>query len=132
MIDTAKAALLYATWPAAFLTWVNAPVGEGRAVPGPLPWHIACPTTSGTGSELTGIAICDVLGLKVKTGIASRRLRPTLAVIDPDVTASLPGNVVAASGFDVLCHALESFTAVIFASRATRTRNRWCRTGSPW
>lgn len=123
VIDTTKAALLYATFPADFLTFVNAPVGEGKPVPGALPWHVACPTTSGTGSELTGIAICDVVALEAKTGIASRRLRPTLAVIDPDVTATLPGNVVAASGFDVLCHALESYTARPFTRRA--------RPGSP-
>lgn len=123
VIDTTKAALLYATYPAEFLTYVNAPVGEAKPVPGPLPWHIACPSTSGTGSELTGIAICDVVALEAKTGIASRRLRPTLAVIDPDVTATLPGNVVAASGFDVLCHALESYTARPFTRRT--------RPGSP-
>jgi alcohol dehydrogenase class IV len=117
VMDTAKAALLYSTWPADFLTYVNAPVGRAQAVPGPLPWHIACPTTSGTGAELTGIAVCDLLALKAKTGIASRRLRPTLAVVDPDVTATLPNTVVAASGFDVLCHALESYTARPYSRR---------------
>src|SRR5204863_8240267 len=114
-IDTCKAALLYATYPADFLAYVNKPVGEGRPVPGVLPPHVACPTTAGTGSELTGIAVCDVLALHAKTGIASRRLRPTHAVVDPDATDTLPGSVVAASGFDVLCHALESFTARAFA-----------------
>ena len=118
VIDTAKAALLYATYPADFFEYVNAPVGRAKPVPGKLPWHVACPTTSGTGSELTGIAICDVLSLRAKTGIASRQLRPTLAVVDPDVTASLPANVVAASGFDMLCHALESYTARPYVRRA--------------
>jgi hydroxyacid-oxoacid transhydrogenase len=116
-IDTCKAALLSATYPRDLMAWFNRPVGAGTPIPGPLPPHIACPTTSGTGSELTGIAVCDVLSLHAKTGIASRRLRPTLAVIDPDATATLPSNVVAASGFDVLCHALESFTARPFSSR---------------
>jgi alcohol dehydrogenase class IV len=110
-IDTAKAANLYATHPADLLAYVNAPVGEGRAVPGPLRPHLACPTTSGTGSEVTGIAIFDLLSLGAKTGIASPALRPSEALVDPDVTASLPSGVVAASGMDVLCHALESFTA---------------------
>lgn len=123
VIDTCKAASLYAAYPADFLTYVNAPVGAGHAVPGLLPPHIACPTTSGTGSELTGIAVCDVRALCAKTGIASRRLRPTLAIIDPDATATLPASVVAASGFDVLCHALESFTA--------RPYTRRLRPGSP-
>lgn len=140
VIDTCKAASLYATYPADFLTYVNAPVGGGAPVPGPLPPHVACPTTSGTGSELTGIAVCDVLALKAKTGIASRRLRPARAVIDPDATRTLPAPVVAASGFDVLCHAIESYTARPFTSRArpaspelrpmSQGRNPWSDLGS--
>ncbi len=111
VIDTTKAANLYATHPADFLAYVNAPIGEGTAVPGPLKPHIACPTTSGTGSECTGIAVFDLLEMKAKTGIASKMIRPTRALIDPSVTATLPANVVAASAFDVLSHALESYTA---------------------
>ncbi len=117
VIDTCKAANLYATYPADFLAYVNAPIGEGRPVPGPLRPHIACPTTSGTGSECTGIAVFDLLDKHVKTGIASRRLRPALALIDPTVTRTLPAMVVAASGFDVLSHALESYTAAPFTQR---------------
>ncbi len=117
VMDTCKAAALYATYPADFLDYVNRPVGAGKPVPGPLPPHVACPTTCGTGSETTGIAICDVLDLKAKTGIASARLRPSLALVDPDATGSLPSQVVAASGYDVLCHALESFTARPFTAR---------------
>jgi alcohol dehydrogenase class IV len=117
-IDTAKAANLYATYPAPFDRYVNAPLGDGAPVPGPLAPHIACPTTSGTGSECTGIAIFDFTAHAVKTGIASRRLRPTLGIVDPDATRTLPGAVVAASGFDVLTHALESLTARSFTQRA--------------
>ena len=120
VIDTAKAANLYATYPAEFLTYVNAPIGDGQPVPGPLKPHIACPTTSGTGSECTGMAIFDSLERQVKTGIASKALRPTLALVDPDVTHTLPANVVAASGFDVLSHALESYTAKPFTRRVAR------------
>jgi hydroxyacid-oxoacid transhydrogenase len=140
VMDTCKAAILYATYPADFLTYVNKPVGGGQPIPGALPPHIACPTTCGTGSELTGIAVCDVLSLSAKTGIASRRLRPAFAVIDPDATRTLPASVVAASGFDVLCHAIESFTARPFstkphaASPAVRPmsqgRNAWSDVGS--
>ncbi len=117
-IDTAKAANLYATYPAAFERYVNAPLGEAAPVPGPLAPHIACPTTSGTGSECTGIAIFDFEAHDVKTGIASRRLRPSLGVVDPDATRTLPATVVAASGFDVLAHALESYTARPYTARA--------------
>ena len=117
-IDTAKAANLYASHPAEFLAYVNAPVGEGRAVPGPLAPHIACPTTAGTGSECTGMTIFDHLPISAKTGIASRFIRPTLALIDPDWTSTLPANVVACAGFDVLAHALESYTALPYTQRA--------------
>lgn len=117
-IDTAKAANLYATHPAPLERYVNAPLGEGAPVPGPLAPHIACPTTSGTGAECTGVAVFDFVERRVKTGISSRRLRPTLGLVDPDATRTLPPTVVAASGFDVLAHALESFTAKPYLQRA--------------
>jgi len=111
VMDTCKAANLYATHPADFMTYVNAPIGGGQRVPGALKPHIACPTTSGTGSETTGIAIFNLTEINAKTGIISRRLIPTLALIDPEVTATLPRSVVATSGFDCMSHALESLTA---------------------
>src|SRR5215813_11964871 len=111
VIDTCKAANLYATYPADFMSYVNPPIGGGQKVPGPVKPHIACPTTSGTGSETTGIAIFNLTEINAKTGIISRRLIPSVALIDPDVAATLPRNVVAASGFDCMSHALESLTA---------------------
>ncbi len=122
VMDTCKAANLYATYPAGFMAYVNAPIGEARPVPGPLKPHIACPTTSGTGSECTGIAVFDLLSMKTKTGIAHRALRPTLSLIDPTTTYTLPANVVAATGFDVLSHALESYTAIPFSLRPAPER----------
>ncbi len=135
VIDTCKAANLYATWPAEFDAYVNAPVGDGQAIPGNLRPHIACPTTSGTGSECTGIAIFDYVELKAKTGIAGRELRPTRAIVDPDVTATLPGTVVAASAFDVLSHALESYTArpyTVRAAVATPSARPLSQGANPW
>ena len=122
VIDTCKAANLYASYPADFLTYVNKPIGEGAPVPGPLKPHIACPTTAGTGSEVTGITIFDLLSLKAKTGIASHALRPTEALVDPDCTASLPPEVVASAGLDVLSHALESYTARPYVLRSAPER----------
>ena len=122
VIDSCKAANLYSTYPADFMTYINAPIGGGQPVPGPLKPHIACPTTCGTGSEATGIAIFDLLEMKAKTGIQSRRLRPTTALIDPGVTATLPSTIVAASGFDALSHALESLTAISYRKRASALR----------
>jgi hydroxyacid-oxoacid transhydrogenase len=116
-IDTAKAANLYSTYPAEFLHYVNAPIGRGEPVPGPLKPLIAIPTTAGTGSETTGTAIFDDLSRKAKTGIAHRYLKPALGIVDPDNTRTLPPAVAAASGLDVLSHALESYTAIPFDQR---------------
>ena len=82
-MDTAKAANLYATYPAEFLAYVNPPIGEGRPVPGRLQPLIAVPTTAGTGSETTGVVIFDLLEMHAKTGIAHRALRPTMGIVDP-------------------------------------------------
>ena len=122
VIDTCKAANLYASHPADFMTYVNAPIGAGQKVPGPLKAHIACPTTSGTGSETTGIAIFNLRAINAKTGIISRRLIPTIALIDPDVTATLPPMAIAATGFDCMSHALESITARAYPRRVNPAR----------
>ena len=118
VIDTAKAVNLYVTYPPAdFLDYVNPPIGRGLPVPGPLKPLIAIPTTAGTGSETTGVSIFDLTKLHAKTGIASRRLKPTLGMLDPDNTRTMPAEVAASSGLDILSHAIESFTAMPFTGR---------------
>ena len=116
-IDTAKAANLYSTYPAEFLTYVNPPIGRGLPVPGALKPLVAVPTTAGTGSETTGVAIFDLLELGAKTGIAHRALRPSLGIVDPDNTRTLPPVAIASTGLDVLSHAIESFTALPYTAR---------------
>jgi hydroxyacid-oxoacid transhydrogenase len=116
-MDTAKAANLYATYPAELLAYVNAPIGRGEPVPGPLKPLIAVPTTAGTGSETTGVAIFDFVAMGAKTGIAHRALRPVVGIVDPENTRTLPPMVAASSGLDVLCHGLESYTALPFHQR---------------
>ena len=118
VIDTAKAVNLYTTYPPAdFLDYVNPPIGKGLPVPGPLKPLLAIPTTAGTGSETTGVTIFDYQKLHAKTGIANRRLKPTLGYLDPDNTRTLPPQVAASTGLDILSHAVESFTAMPYTER---------------
>jgi len=118
VLDTAKAVNLYSTYPPAdFLDYVNPPIGGGLPVPGPLKPLMAIPTTAGTGSETTGVAIFDLTRMHAKTGIANRRLKPTLGYLDPDNTRTLPPEVAASSGLDVLSHAIESYTAIAYTAR---------------
>jgi hydroxyacid-oxoacid transhydrogenase len=116
-IDTAKAANLYSCYPADFLDYVNPPMGKGKPVPGPLKTLIAIPTTAGTGSETTGVTIFDFVRMHAKTGIAHRRLKPTLGLLDPENTRTLPPAVAASTGLDVLSHAIESYTTLPFDQR---------------
>jgi hydroxyacid-oxoacid transhydrogenase len=116
-IDTAKAVNLLTTHPGELLDYVTPPIGGGRSPAGPLKPLIAVPTTAGTGSESTTICVVDFLGMHLKAGLSHARLRPSLAVVDPLTTVSLPPQVTAASGMDVLSHALESYTCVRFDAR---------------
>lgn len=117
-IDTAKVANLYATHPTAdFLDYVNAPLGNGKPIPGAVKPLIAVPTTAGTGSETTGVAVFDLVERQVKTGISHRVLRPLMGIIDPLNAMTMPPLVAASSGLDVLCHAIESLTAIPYDKR---------------
>ncbi len=120
-IDTAKAVNLLTTNPGELMDYLNAPVGRAREPERPLLPLVAVPTTTGTGSESTTICVLDVLSLRVKTGISHPRLRPTLAVVDPALTATQPPEVTAAAGLDIVCHALESYTARWYADQPAKT-----------
>ena len=116
-MDTAKAANLYATYPADLLDYVNPPIGKGIPVPGPLKPLIAIPTTAGTGSETTGVAIFDLLEMHAKTGIASRVLKPTLGIVDPLNMLTMPPMITTSTALDILTHAVESYTAIADTKR---------------
>ncbi len=130
-IDTAKAINLLLTNPGELMDYINAPVGQARAPVNPLKPLIAVPTTTGTGAESTTVCVLDVLSLRVKTGISHVRLRPTLAVVDPLLTLTQPAGVTASSGMDILCHALESYTARWYTSSSTSGPSSGCRTAAP-
>ena len=121
-IDTAKVADLIVTHPAPVMEYVNPPIGDGRAPAGPLKPHLAIPTTCGTGSEATTVAVLDIPDRKVKTGISHRYLRPAQAIVDPELARTLPAEVAAASGLDVICHAAESFTSKPYDARERHRR----------
>lgn len=116
-IDHAKVANLLATHGGEILDYVNPPIGGGRKPPGPLMPLVAVPTTAGSGSEATTVAVLDIPDLKVKTGISHRTMRPTQAVVDPELSTTAPAAVIASAGLDVVCHAVESFLSVPYTSR---------------
>ncbi len=111
-IDTAKVLNLLHSYPGIDLhRYLNKPIGEGLAVPGPLRPLVAVPTTAGSGSECTAMVALGLVEERVKTGISDGRLRPSVAIVDPLNTLTAPAAVTAASGYDVLTHACESYTA---------------------
>ncbi len=116
-LDTAKAAALVATHGGPLRDWINAPLGGARIPPGPLMPVVAVPTTSGTGSEVTAVAVLDLKTERVKTGIAHPFLRPRVALCDPTLTLGLPAGVTAASGIDALLHAAEAYTSISYLER---------------
>ena len=81
-------------------------------VPGPVLPVIAIPTTAGTGSEVTPVAVLGDSGRALKVGISSPYLIPHTAICDPELTLSCPPGLTAISGADALTHAIELFTAV--------------------
>ncbi len=118
VMDTCKAADLYSSYPPGdFLDYVNPPIGGGIKAPGPIKPHIACPTTYGTASECTGLAIFDLVEMNAKTGVSNAQIKPSIGVVDPNNLKSLPPTVKAANGLDVFSHAVESLTARPFTKR---------------
>ena len=116
-LDTAKLCALLATHDGELLDYVNVPIGRGQQVPGPLAPLVAMPTTSGTGAEVTTVAVVDFPRLGTKTGVSHRYLRPSLAIVDPSLTLSCPPGVTASVGVDALLHALEAYTVMPYEAR---------------
>ena len=119
-LDTAKLCTLFATHDGELLDFVNAPIGRGRQVPGPVLPLVAVPTTSGTGSEVTTVAVIDFPRLGTKTGVSHQHLRPSVAIVDPELTLTCPPGVTAAVGVDALLHALEAYTVTSYDARPAR------------
>lgn len=105
-LDMAKCASLILTHGGALRDYY----GEFR-VPGPILPVIAVPTTAGTGSEATPVAVISDSSRMLKVGISSPHLIPAAAICDPDLTISCPPSLTAIAGADALTHAIEAFTA---------------------
>lgn len=99
------------------------------AVPGPGVPIVAIPTTAGTGSEVTPVAVVGDDEIYLKVGIASRHLVPSWAILDPELTVSCPASVTAHAGLDALSHAIEAFTAAPFAELSGAPASRRVFTG---
>jgi hydroxyacid-oxoacid transhydrogenase len=124
VIDTAKASMVYALYPTDdLLDYFAPPLGMGKAIPGKLLPHLACPTTSGTGSECTSVSVLRINALSTKFVLGNPVLLPQEALVDPACCDTLPSKVVASTGFDLLCHALECYTAKAYT--------RWAKIEDP-
>lgn len=104
-LDLAKILGLLLTYPGPLASFY----GENK-IPGPTVPLVAVPTTAGTGSEVTSVAVVADLGRAMKVGISDPALLPAVALVDPLLSASAPRSVTAYAGADALAHALESLT----------------------
>ena len=106
-MDVAKAIAVLATNKGSAVDYLGL-----NKVPKPGLLKIMIPTTAGTGSEVTFTSVFVRKNLKKKEGMNSPYLYPELALLDPELTLSLPPRPTAETGIDALCHAIESYTSV--------------------
>lgn len=116
-IDVGKCASLLCEHGGEILDYAAPPTGEGQAVPGPTTPYIAMPTTAGTGSESTSVAVVSLPEQRLKVGVSDKHLYPSLSIVDPSLTASLPPGPTATSGLDALSHAIEGYTTRRFDAK---------------
>ncbi|MCX8186486.1 MAG: iron-containing alcohol dehydrogenase [Sulfolobales archaeon] len=122
-IDTAKLINLYTTYPtSSILDYIPQPVGNGKQIPGALKPLIAVPTTSGSGSETTPTAVFTVSESGLKFGLSHESLLPSLAIVDPLNTLTMPQSTTASTGLDALMHAIEAYTSKPYNVRPRPSR----------
>ncbi|HKC26964.1 MAG TPA: hydroxyacid-oxoacid transhydrogenase [Jatrophihabitans sp.] len=117
-LDTCKLINLLLSGGGELEDYLTPPHGAGREIAGPLKPMIGIPTTAGTGSECSAVAIVNLTERHVKGAVSDQRLRPTLAMVDPLNTVSAPSWVTASAGYDALIQTLESYTSKPFNRRA--------------
>jgi len=111
-IDTMKVINLITTYGGDILDYVAPPTGKGKKVPGPLRPMIAVPTTAGTGSETSPVSVISLPEKRIKVGISNDLCRPNLAILDPQLTVTMPPSVTASTGIDALSHAVEAYVTI--------------------
>lgn len=116
-LDTCKFINLLLTHGGRLEDYIAPPHGAGRRIPGPLQPMIGIPTTAGTGSECSAVAIINLTDRHVKGAVSDIWIRPSLAIVDPLNTLSAPPWVTASAGYDALIQTLESYTSRPFNLR---------------
>ena len=129
-IDAAKCASVLAANPGSAEDYLGIDKVPKPGIP-----KILIPTTAGTGSEVTNVAVLSLKAAHTKKGIVSRHLFADVAILDPELTAGLPPSVTAATGMDALTHAIEAYVSRFaqpltdhFALEAIRLIGRSLRT----
>lgn len=110
-MDVAKLIIVRATVPDKSFEELDDAIGGDRFIPKQLPPVIAIPTTAGTGSEVGRAAVLTVASTGSKTVIFAPSMLPRVAILDPELSVSLPSGPTAATGFDALTHCLEAYLA---------------------
>lgn len=117
VIDVGKCASVIAEHGGEVLDYAAPPTGGGEPIPGPTTRYVAIPTTAGTGSESTSVAVVSLPEQEIKIGVSHKHLYPDLSVVDPKLTVSLPPMPTATSGLDALSHAIEGYTTRRFDAK---------------
>jgi len=124
VLDTAKTAAALMTNPGNLLDYLEI-IGAGRSLKNPSTPFIAIPTTAGTGSEVTRNAVIEIPEKRIKVSLRSPYLLPKIAVIDPELTYSLPAHITASTGMDALTQLIEPFVC----NASTPLTDALCRDG---
>lgn len=106
-IDVAKAASILVTNPGTIKDYLGVNLVARPGIP-----VAAVPTTAGTGSEVTPIAILSDEEDQLKKGVVSPYLLPRVAIVDPELTVTMPPHITAATGMDALTHAVEAYISI--------------------
>jgi len=123
-LDAGKAIAAMLTNPGDLMDYLEV-VGAGKEIPNPAAPMIALPTTAGTGTEVTRNAVITSPEYHVKVSMRSLKMLPTVAIVDPELTYSMPPSVTASTGLDALTQVIEGYVS----NRANPMTDMVCREG---